>query len=157
MQSTIGRVRGRLLLIEEVLNLKLRSLLVNLRTAGAGINIHLIFCVLNGLICVNPERFGKYMDFKVTRSWVQSLYQRMKFSHHAVTTSRSVITRSLWAEVRSQLFHKITNKVLQHNIPDELIINVDLASSKFVTTSNITMAAKEEKHISRAGALIKEP
>ena len=68
MQSTFGRVRGRSLLIEEVLDLKLRSMLVNLRTAGAGINIHVVSGVLNGLICTNPDRFGKYMDFKVMRS-----------------------------------------------------------------------------------------
>ena len=152
MQSTTGRVRGRPLLIEGVLDLKLRSMLVNLRTAGVGINIHVVSGVLNGLTRANSERFGKYMDIKVTRSWVRSLYQRMKFSHRAVTTSRSVITRSLWAEVRTQFLHEITEKVHQHNIRDELIINVDQMASKFVTTDNITMAAKWEKHISRAGA-----
>ena len=92
------------------------------------------------------------MDFKVTRSWVGSLYQSMKFSRRAVTTSRPVITRSLWGEVRSQFLHEITDKVLQHNILDELIINVDQMASKFVATSNTTIAAKGEKHILRAGA-----
>ena len=42
VQSTIGKVRGRSLLTEEALNLKLHSALVNLRTAGAGINIHVV-------------------------------------------------------------------------------------------------------------------
>ena len=68
MQSTIGRVRGQPLLLEKVLDLKLRSMLVNLRTAGAGINIQVVSGVLNGSIRANPERLGKYMDFKVTRS-----------------------------------------------------------------------------------------
>ena len=152
VQSTTGRVRGRPFLIEEVLDLKLLSMFVNLRAAGASINIHVVSGVLNGLIRVNPERFGKYMDFKVTRSWVRPLHQRMKSSRHAVTTSRAVITRSLWAEVRSQFLHEITDKVLQHNIPDELIINDDQTVSKFVATDNITMAAKGEKHISRVEA-----
>ena len=127
-------------------------MLVKLRVAGASINIHVVSGVLNGLIRANPERFGKYMEFKVTRSWARSLYQRMKFSCHAVTTSRPVITRSLWVEVRSQFLYEITDKVLKHNIPDELIINVDQTLSKFVVTDIITMAAKEEKHISDAGA-----
>ena len=52
----------------------------------------------------------------------------------------------------SQFVYEITDKVLQDNIPDELIINVDQTPSTFVATSNITMAAKGEKHISRAGA-----
>ena len=96
---TIGRVRGRPLLLKEVIDLKLRLMLVrlNIRTAGASINIHVVSGVRNGLICTNPERFGSYMDLKVTRSLVWSLYQRMKFSRRAVTTTRPVITRSLWA------------------------------------------------------------
>ena len=92
------------------------------------------------------------MEFKVTRSWARSLYQRMKFSHRAVTTSRPVITRSLWVEVKSQFLYEITDKVLKRNIADELIINVDQTPSKFVGTDNVTMAAKGEKHISRAGS-----
>ena len=42
VQSTIGKVRGRSLLIGEALNLKLHLALVNIRTAGAGINIHVV-------------------------------------------------------------------------------------------------------------------
>ena len=75
----------------------------------------------------------------------------MKFSRRAVTASRPVITRSPWAKVRSQFLYEIIDKVLQHNIPDELIINVDQTASKLGATNNITMAAKEEKHISRTG------
>ena len=94
---TIGRVSDRPLLIKEVIDLKLGLMLVrlNLRTAGASINIHVVSGVRNGLIRTNPERFGRYMDLKVTRSLVRSLYQRMKFSRRVVTTSRLVITRSL--------------------------------------------------------------
>ena len=54
--------------------------------------------------------------------------------------------------MRSQFIHEITDKVLQPNIPDEFITSVDQTASKFVDTDNITMAAKREKHISRAGA-----
>ena len=100
-------------------------MLVKLRLAGAGINIPVVSSVLNGFIWANPERFGKYMEFKVTRSWAQSLYQRMKFSHCAVTTSRPVITRSFWMEVTSHFLYKINDKVLKQNIPDQPIINVD--------------------------------
>ena len=39
VQSKVGRVRGQPLLIEVVLDLKLRSILVNLRATGSGINI----------------------------------------------------------------------------------------------------------------------
>ena len=70
MQLTIGRVRDQPLFIEEILDLNLHSMLVNLGRARIGINVHVVSGVLNGFICGNPERFGKYMDFKLTRSWV---------------------------------------------------------------------------------------
>ena len=75
----------------------------------------------------------------------------MTFSRRTVTPSRPVITRPLWAEARSQFPCEITGKVLQHNVPDELIINVNQTASKFVATDNTTMTAKGEKDISRAG------
>ena len=92
----IGQVRCRPLLLDSELDLKLRTMLITLRTAGAGINIHVVTGVQNGLVRANPEMFGKYVDFQVTRSWVRSLYRRTKFSRRAVTTSRPIITRSLW-------------------------------------------------------------
>ena len=76
----------------------------------------------------------------------------MKFSRRAATTSRPVITRSLWNEIKTQFLHEISQKVLLHNIPDELIINADQTPSKFVATDSITMAAKGEKHICKAGS-----
>ena len=76
----------------------------------------------------------------------------MNFICRAVTTSRPVITRSLWNEVRSRYLFEIIDLTLKHNIPDELIINADQTPSKFVATDNVTMAKKGEKHISRAGA-----
>ena len=86
------------------------------------------------------------------KSRVRSLYQTMKFSRRADTTSRPVITRSLWIEANSQFLYDISDKVLLYNIPGELIINADQTPSKCVATDNVTMAAKGEKHISRTGS-----
>ena len=76
----------------------------------------------------------------------------MNFSRRAVTTSRLIITRSLWAEVRSRYLFEIIDNAPKYSIPDELIINLDQTPSKFVATDNVTMASKGEKYISRAGA-----
>ena len=148
----IGHTRGRPLLLDVELDLKLRSMVLSLRTAGDSINQHVVRGVLMGLVRSNPEKFGKYINFEVTRSWIRSLHHRMKFSRRAATTSIPVITRSLWNEIKSQFLHDISRKVLLHNIPDDLIINADQMPSKFVATDNITMAAKGEKHISRVGS-----
>ena len=55
-------------------------MIVNLRTAGVVINIHVVSGVLTGIVTSNLEKFGQFSDFEVTRSRVRSLYHRMSFS-----------------------------------------------------------------------------
>ena len=42
--------------------------------------------------------------------------------------------------------------MLLHSFPDDLILNADQTPSKFASTDNITLAAKGQKRISRAGS-----
>ena len=125
-------------------------MIISLRTAGEGINQHVVKGVLIGLVQSCPEKFGKYNNFEVTRSWVSSLLTNKilaQGSYHLKTS-----TCSLWIAIKSPFLHKISQKELLHSILDELIINAHQTPSEFVVTDNITMAAKEQEHISRAGS-----
>ena len=144
----IGQMHGRSLLLDAELDSNLGSLIVSLYTAGAGKNILVVSGVLMGLVQSNLQKFGKYLNFHVSRSWVRSLYQRTKSLCQAATTWRPVITRSLWIEAKSQFLHDISDKVLLYNIPDELINNADQAPSEYVATDNVSIAAKGDKHFS---------
>ena len=46
--------------------------------------------------------------------------------------------------------------VKKHNIPDELIINVDQTPSKYVPTDNKTMARKGENMLQKKAQVMKE-
>ena len=63
-------------------------------------------------------RYGGYLDFTVTKGWLQSLYSKMNMSRGMVTTSRPTVTSSLWEQVRTQLHNDIASAVLKYNIPD---------------------------------------
>ena len=76
----------------------------------------------------------------------------IRFLRRAATSSRPVITRSLWIESMSQFLHDISDKMLLCSIPDELIINANQTPSKYFATDNVTMAAEGEKHISQTGS-----
>ena len=52
-----------------------------------------------GLIKADMTKYGGYLDFTVTKGWLQSLYSRMNMSRRMVTTSRPIIISSLWEEV----------------------------------------------------------
>ena len=66
-----------------------------------------------------------------------------------ITTSRPIVTSSLWEEVRTQLHNDIASAVLKYNIPDELIRNIDQTLSKFVPTGNVMVAETGSKYVSR--------
>ena len=69
-----------------------------------------------------------------------------------VTTSRPIITKSIWQEVRLKFFYDIVDICIEHQIHDELIINIDQTPSKYVATGKVTMAEKGSRHVSRKGA-----
>ena len=48
--------------------------------------------------------------------------------------------------------HKIVSACIEHNIPYELVIDVDQTPSKYVATDKITMAEKNSRHVSKQGA-----
>ena len=56
----IGQRCARPFLLDAELDLTLRSMTIIERTAGAGINIHVVRGVLMILVQSNPEKFGKY-------------------------------------------------------------------------------------------------
>ena len=138
----ISQARGRLLLLPAELDEKLRLFITNMRTAGGTINKHVIYGILMGLIKSEMTRYGGYLDFTVTKGLLQSLYSRMNISRRMVTTSRPIVTSSLWEEVITQLHNDIASAVLKYNMPDELNINVDPTPSKFVPTENFTITEK---------------
>ena len=148
---SIGMKRGRLTLLASEIDEKLKCMITNLRTAGAMINIHVVRGVLAGLIRSDVKKYAMFVEFQVTRSWVRSLYGRMKLSRRTTTTSRPVATRALWQEIRTQYLHDIASIVQADNIPDELILNLDQTPSKFVSASKVTMAGESEKHIPIVG------
>ena len=92
--------------LSEELDQKLRAMIVNLRTAGAVKNIHVVRGVLAGIVRSNLEKLGQFSDFEVTRSLVCSLYHRMNFSRIAATTSRPIIIKE------TPLLHLNVNSLL---------------------------------------------
>ena len=88
----ISQTRVRPLPLPAKLDKKLRLFITSMRTAGGTINKHVIYGILRGLIKAGMTRYGGYLDFTVTKGWLQSLYSRMNMSRRMVTTSRPTVT-----------------------------------------------------------------
>ena len=96
----VSQTRGRPFLLPAKLDEKLRLFVTNMKTAGGTINKHVIYRILMGLIKANMTRYGGYLDFTVTKGWLQSLYSRINMFRRMVTTSRRIVIPSLWEEVK---------------------------------------------------------
>ena len=147
---TIGKKHGKPLSLQTELDAKLGRFIICLREAGANINRHVIHGVLMGLIKSDLSTYGSCLDFNVTRGWISYLYKRMNMTRRMVTTSRPKITRTIWEDTHFIFLKEIAHAVSWHDIPDELIINVDQTLSKFVPT-DVTMVVRGTKHIPRTG------
>ena len=148
---TISEKRGRPLLLPPELDTKLRIFITNVRTACGTVNKHVIYGIIMGLIKADLSRYGGYLDFVVTKDRLGSLYKRMNMSRRMITTSRPVVTRSLWEEVRTQFLYDIVSAVMKYEIPVEIIRNIGQTPSKCVPTENVTIAETGTKHVPRKG------
>ena len=60
---TIRNAGGQPLPLDEELDLKLHTMIITLQKAGTYIDVHVVRGVLNGLVCTNPEKCGRHIDF----------------------------------------------------------------------------------------------
>ena len=151
---TIDTKRGRPTILSEELHQKLRAMIVKLRTAGPVTNIHVVRGVLAGIVRPNFKKIGQFLDFEVTRSY-EFEQDHMNFSRRAATASRPIIIQSLWEEINTQYLHDIVSAVQTYNIPDELILNADQTPSKYVPTTNVTLAEQGTAHLPVRGRNVK--
>ena len=105
-----------------------------------------------GLIRADLLKYGQYLDFEVTLSFVNSVYKRLNMIRRASTMSRPAIPRAAWEEIQFQFRQKIAAIVKEHNVTDVLILNADQTTFKYAPTRNITVELKGSNHVAIAGS-----
>ena len=116
--------RGRPPILLE-LDDKLIRFLKAVRSKGGVVNIHVVRATAKALIASNPTSLQQLTNFKMPRSWVQSIYRRMGLTKRAGTTSRPPVPKGIYDECRQDFLSDIQGKVQAHNIPAELVFNAD--------------------------------
>lgn len=86
----ISAKRGRPLLLPDEIDQKLCTFIDNTRKAGGTLNKHVVYGILMGLIKSDLARYGRYLDFVITNSWLQSLYKRMNFTRRMVACYHTI-------------------------------------------------------------------
>ena len=124
--------RGRNTYLPNDLDADLRKLIAILRECGGVVNPTTIRGCLMGLVKADLAKYGKFLEFQVTPSWLQSLYRRMQYTHRKATILRPPIGKSAYEEIKLRFHYSIQKEVdRRHGIPDELIVTLDQTPSRF--------------------------
>lgn len=122
---------------------KPRNFINNMRTAGSTVNKHVVYGVFVGLIKSDLPKYSRYLGVVFANGWLQSLEKRMNLTRKMVT--RPAFEKSTWLEVNTKFLHDIVSVTIMHEIPGEILMNVDQTPSKYVLTVNVTMVKKNSE------------
>ena len=87
--------------------------------------------------------------------WVKSLFARMNFVKRKKTFSKVDIPDKACKEIEFLFLHEIVTKVEKHNIPPELILNIDQTPLKYVPVGNETLTPRGETSVTIEGSSYK--
>ena len=141
--------RGRPLLLGRVDEM-VRGYISATRNRGGLVSRAIAIATAKALIKRNPQFNLDHVVFG--NSWAKSLFFRMGYIRRAKTTSKVEIPEAVQKEAELIFQHKIAKIVETHQIPDCMILNLDQTPSKFVSSSNTTLAPRGAKSVSVAGS-----
>ena len=127
-----------------------QSYLSATRHRGGLVSRSIAIATAKALIKRNPQ-FN--LDHVLSgNSWAKSLFFRMGYVRRAKTTSKVQIPEAVQKEADLIFQHKIAKIVEAHKIPNCMILNLDQTPSKFVSSSNATLAPRGTKSIPVTGS-----
>ena len=121
------------------------------KSCGGSVNSLITVSIAKVLIARNPQLNLDHIDLD-SSFWAKSLCQRMGFTRRMKTTGKVEIPEGAKQEVELLYLHNIVTLVEEHNIPQNLILNLDQTSLKYVPASHNTMAKKGVKSVAIAGS-----
>ena len=141
--------RGRPLLLGKVDEM-VQSYLSATRHRGGLVSRYIAIATAKALIKRNPQFNLDHVVFG--NSWAKSLFFRMGYVRRAKTTSKVQIPEAVQKEAEL-IFQLRTAKIVEaHQIPNCMILNLDQTPSKFVPSSNTTLAPRGTKSIPVTGS-----
>ena len=121
------------------------------RSRGGPVNSIIVVSIAKVLIARNPQLNLEHIDLD-SSSWTKSLFKRMGLARRMKTTGKVEIPEGAKKEAELLYLHNIVAIVEEHEIPPDLIMNLDQTPLKYVPVSHHTVAKKGAKSVSIAGS-----
>ena len=149
-QKLLLQRKGRPLMLRS-LDEMVQRYLPTYRSSGGPVNSLIAVSIAKVLNAQNPQLNLDHIDLD-SSSWAKSLFQRMGLTRRMKTTGKVEIPEGAKQEAELLYLRNIKTLVEEHNIPQNLILNLDQTPLKYVPVSHNTMAKKGIKSVAIAGS-----
>ena len=129
-------------MVSPELSEEIKTILQNFRTAGCGISQKTVIAVGNGVLGAKyPEKLRRNGgSVTLTTKWARGILKFMDWTKRRGTKAKQEMHPALYEELSFSWKKKLADMILLHDIPEELIFNLDQTPLAFVAAPKTTMA-----------------
>ena len=128
---------------------KIKEVIVGVRLSGAVISRRMVICIGNGVLKANdPNTLSEFGGtITLTEDWARGILRSMDWVKRKATTGKVEPSTQFLAEEKFTFQKAISTYVHDHDIPTDLIINLDQTPLSYVSPGKYTFNMKGAKHV----------
>ena len=152
VSSLAPKPRGRTTLLPTELDNMVCQHLRAIRASGGVVSRRITIATANGIVKArNPsllKEFGGFLDFSI--GWVNSVHSRINFVKRKGTKTARKLPEN-FGSLKEKFLAGISDKVKEHQIPADLIMNFDETGLALVPAADWTLAEKGSRDVAMLG------
>ena len=131
--------------------LKIKEIIVGIRLAGAAISRKMVIAIGTGVMKANNASLLLEFGGSVTlnENWAQDVLKNMNWVKCKGTRGKVEPSKQLLADEKLTFQKNFSKVVYKHDIPLELIINLDPAPLSYVSPGKYSFKSKGAKNVQR--------
>ena len=147
--KTIFKKKGRPNLVSDDFMEKIKTIMIGTRVAGTTISRRIVMAIGNGVVKSNSPTLLKENggSLELTKDWARGVIKSMNWTKRKGTTGKIEPSKQFLLEEKLTFQKKISGVIFEHDIPKELIINLDQTPLSYVIPGKYTFDVKGVKTV----------
>ena len=147
--SPLHKNKGRPNLLNDHLLQKVKDIINGTRAAGGVISRKMTIAIGNGVVKANdPSLLKQYGGpLELTEMWARGVLTSLNYSKRRGTTGKVEPSEQFLREEKSTFQRNIASAVQMHDIPEDLVINLDQTPLSYVSPGKYTFHPRGEQNV----------
>ena len=142
------RRKGRPSLLDDEFLVKVKDLVTGVRMAGGVISRKMVIAIDAGVIKANcPSKLDFGSHIALTEGWARGVLKSMEWSKKKDTIGKIERSKQFLLEEKLTFQRRIASIIEEHDIPKELILNLDQTPLSYVSPGKYTFNPKGAKTV----------